>query len=393
MKKVPRLCWLGLTVLLGLALVPNVWACIGCSPTVTETQAELFHRSNVVLFGKWLRTNREDGQKPASTAFEISAIGKGKPDKYRPQQTVVLDRYIESSKGKTFLLIGSTEATGTLRWESAEPTSEAAFNYLKNAPSPELPTHKRLPYYLEFLDSPEEYINQDAYNEFGLAPFEDVARIKDSIKPEKVRQWLADPDTPTTRWGLYGVLLGLAGTPDDAELLLSKFAKPSDDFRLGVEGIMSGYLMLVGERGLDIIEQTKLIDKAARFSETYAAMQTLRFVWKYMPGRIPAERLKASMRTLLDRPELADIVIADLARWEDWSVVDELVAMYDHKEFDIPGIKHAIIRYLLTCENSWKEADISEKPDYVATAQSALARIEQDDPKTVRNAKRFFRLR
>ncbi len=33
------------------------------------------------------------------------------------------------------------------------------------------------------------------------------------------------------------------------------------------------------------------------------------------------------MRMLLDRPELADLVIADLARWEDWSVQDKLMAM------------------------------------------------------------------
>ncbi|GIS58489.1 MAG: hypothetical protein CM1200mP2_07140 [Planctomycetaceae bacterium] len=101
---------------------------------------------------------------------------------------------------------------------------------------------------------------------------------------------------------------------------------------------MSGYLLLVGEKGLPLIEQLKLknqflvdangkvlTDKKGRkklvpFSETYAAMQALRFMWSYADGRIAKPRLGQSMRILLDRPKLADLVIADLARWKDWSI-------------------------------------------------------------------------
>ncbi len=35
-----------------------------------------------------------------------------------------------------------------------------------------------------------------------------------------------------------------------------------------------------------------------------------------------------SARLLLDSPDFADQVIPDLARWEDWSVLDRLVEMY-----------------------------------------------------------------
>ena len=34
------------------------------------------------------------------------------------------------------------------------------------------------------------------------------------------------------------------------------------------------------------------------------------------------------MRLLLDNPDFADQVIPDLARWEDWSVMDRLVEMF-----------------------------------------------------------------
>ncbi len=33
---------------------------------------------------------------------------------------------------------------------------------------------------------------------------------------------------------------------------------------------------------------------------------------------IPKQRLVAALRNMLDRPQLADLVIPDLARWQDW---------------------------------------------------------------------------
>ncbi len=118
-------------------------------------------------------------------------------------------------------------------------------------------------------------------------------------------------------------------------------------------------------------------------------MQTLRFMWTYEPDRIPKDRLKESMRILLDRPELADLVIADLARWKDWGVQERLMAMYDEEEFDIPSIKRAIIRYMYYCSED-KEKEASVVPEYAVAAAEHLKVLEEKDPKTVRNAKRFL---
>ena len=60
---------------------------------------------------------------------------------------------------------------------------------------------------------------------------------------------------------------------------------------------------------------------------------------------VPKERLLASMRLLLDNPEFADQVIPDLARWEDWSVLDRLIEMYkqgDEKSY----IRQPVVTYL-----------------------------------------------
>ncbi|MCP4504883.1 MAG: hypothetical protein GY826_00620 [Fuerstiella sp.] len=112
-------------------------------------------------------------------------------------------------------------------------------------------------------------------------------------------------------------------------------------------------------------------------------------MWTYEPDRIPKERLKESMRILLDRPELADLVIADLARWKDWGVQDELMEMYDDEEFDIPSIKRAIVRYFFYCSKDRNE-DVEDPPEYAVAAAEHLKLLEEKDPKTVRNAKRFL---
>ena len=68
--------------------------------------------------------------------------------------------------------------------------------------------------------------------------------------------------------------------------MLAKINEPTQDFRLGIDGIMSGYLMIAKSDGLKEMEKSKLKSKDVPFSETYAAMQALRFMWKYEPGTI-----------------------------------------------------------------------------------------------------------
>ena len=153
-------------------------------------------------------------------------------------------------------------------------------------------------------------------------------------------------------------------------------------FPLGLDGLISGYLVLAGEKGLDAIDKSKLQNKKAAFSETYAAAQALRFMWTYGNGRISQDRLRQSMRGLLDRPELADLVIADLARWEDWSVMDRLMKSYGKEDYSHPPVKRAIVRYMLVA------AKANDQP--AEQAKANLAKLRQQDPALVKSAERSF---
>ena len=190
--------------------------------------------------------------------------------------------------------------------------------------------------------------------------------------------------------GLYGLLLGNQGDADDAEFLRREILRPTEDFQFGLSGRISGYLLLSGEEGLEVIEENKLRNLDADFSETYAAMRSLQFMWTYSDGEISKERLRAAMRILLDRPELTDIVIIDLARWQDWSIAGDLMEMYGAEAYNLPSIKRAIVRYFLVAKRATGEDDSTETPDHVLFAEACLEKLRETDPDTVMAAERFF---
>jgi hypothetical protein len=320
-----------------------------------------------------------------TTSYEIIEVVRGPQDKLKKGDLITIPRYRAGKKGDLFLLLGTEAAE--IEWSSPMEVSETSFNYMKQAPSPEALASQRLTYFVKFLEFPDSLIANDAYAEFANAPYKDITPIADEIPAEKVRAWVADPETAPTRLGLYGLLLGLAGNPADAKLMEAKILEPSEEFRLGIDGVMGGYLLLTGEAGLDLIDETKLQNTEIPFSETYAAMQALRFMWTY-GNRIEKPRLRQSMRILLARPELADLVIADLARWKDWTVIDRLMEMYDAEEYGIPSIKRAIIRYMLVAAKDKPEEGADSS--HVEKAEENLKALRDRDPKTVQQAERFF---
>jgi hypothetical protein len=390
-------------------------ACPFCSAP-SLTLSEQAAQSDVVLLAEWKEATKDakdDGEETASTTFEVKSVLKGP---FKSGQTIKQAGYQPAEKGQLFLLTGL--GADVVQWDIATPFTEAAFKYLADAPPPakadgeKVPYRQRLPYYVGFLEYPDETVAGDAYAEFANAPYEDIVAVKDAIPHEKVRGWVLDSATSPSRLGLYGLLLGLAGGDEDAAAMEKLIAEPTSDFRIGLDGVMSGYLLLKKEPGLDMIQDLKLGSEylvgpdgkpvtneqgekvPVPFSETYAAMQAVRFMWQYGDGRIAAERLREAMRTLLTRPELADLAIADLARWKDWGIMSRLADLYDAEAYQIPGIKRAIIRYFDAATKDLPEGvKLEEKeklPEHVKQAQQYLASIEQKDPETVKSVKQFL---
>lgn len=371
----------------------SAMTCPFCSAP-SLTLSEQLHSAQAAVLVQWAGGKEADREQGFSgtTSYEVLQIVTDESGTLKPGSQISLDRYRSGKKGDLFLLLGTVLAADKqIEWSSPLEVSETSFNYIAQAPSSETPGTERLAYFMKFLEYPDELIASDAYGEFANSPYKDITPLADRMPREKLKQWLADPQVTPTRIGLYGLMLGLCGKPEDGEFLEKKIVEPSDDFRLGIDGVMGGYLVLTGSRGLNVLNQTKLTNQDIPFSETFAAMQALRFMWTYGDGRIPAEDLRASMRLLLDRPNLADLVIVDLARWQDWSVMDRLMSLYEASEYDVPSIKRAIVRFLMIAEKEGAAVkEGAEIPEHVTKARQYLAQLTERDPKTVKAAERYF---
>lgn len=387
MRSFARIGAFCLAGLFATGIVSYAAACPFCSAP-SLTLSEQLSQSDAAVLVQWVGGKEATDSDPGTTEFEVVEIARGPKDKVKKGDKISMVRYRPGKKGDLFLLMGTMSTM--IEWNTPLEISETGYQYVAQAPTPEVPTSKRLEYFLKFLENSDQTISNDAYAEFANAPYKDIASISDHFPREKLRNWVADPEVSPTRLGLFGLMLGLCGKPEDAKIMEEKVLAKTDDFRIGIDGVMSGYLTLTGEKGLDVLDEKKLGDKQVPFSETYAAMQALRFMWQYEEGRIPKERLRQSMRLLLDRPELCDLVIADLARWKDWSVIDRLMEIYDDDAYNIPSNKRAIVRYMLVCAKEGPEGDAAEAPEHVAKAKQHLETLRTKDPKTVKEAERFF---
>jgi len=379
---------------LALFLSAPAGACPFCSAP-SLTLSEQYVRADAALLVQWVSGEMQSKERLGSTTYEVVQVARspGKDAKaIEKGKKITLERYRAAKRGDLFLLLGSRLKADTVEWGSPLDVTAESFNYIVDAPAADAKPEKRLGYYLKFLENPDRMVADDAYAEFANAPYKEIVPLAKQFPRDSLRKWITSPEVPATRLGLYGLMLGLCGNDDDAAIMQTKIVENSDGFRLGIEGIMWGYLMLTGENGLDTIIKSKIEDKKVAFSETFAAMQALRNLWIYGDNRIPAERLKETMRLLLERPELTDLVISDLARWKDWSIQGRLMELYGAEDYDIPSIKRAIVRYMMASIKDVPAGGGEKTPRHVTEGEKYLKQLRDRDPKMVNEVERYFYL-
>jgi hypothetical protein len=290
-----------------------------------------------------------------------------------PIETILLE---EKPVGTLFLLMGIEPPK--LVWSSPIPVSERAVQYLRKLSALPEKGPDRLAFFQRHLEDPDETLARDAYDEFAVAPYADVRGLADRMDPTQLLQWIENPKVQANRRRLYATMLGACGTKADAErigaILSNQDLGPEKaEVRSGLDALIACYVTLRGPEGLDLIDELFLNRRGREipFTETYAAVMALRFLGEESQG-VPRDRVLASLRLLLAEPKLADLVIADLARWQDWSVIDRLVELFEKAEADNIFVREPIVNYLRVCP--------------LPQAAAAIARLEKIDPEAVRRA-------
>ncbi len=291
----------------------------------------------------------------------------------KPIETILLE---EKPVGTLFLLMGVEPPA--LVWSSPIPVSDRAVAYLRKLASLPEKGSDRLAFFQQHLEDPDETLARDAYDEFAVAPYADVRGLADRMRPEQLLEWIENPKVQANRRRLYATMLGTCGTKADADrigkILANQDLGPDKaEVRSGLDALIACYVTLRGPDGLDLVDEL-FLDRRGRevpFTETYAAVMALRFLGEESE-RVPKDRVLMSLRRLLQEPKLADLVIADLARWQDWSVIDRLVELFEKAEADNIFVREPVVNYLRACP--------------LPEAAAAIAKLEKIDPEAVRRA-------
>ncbi len=378
----------GLSIAVALALTvatttsfSNAAVCPFCS-AVALTFSEQLDSNDVVVVAKLLEipapVDDPDADFPKAK-FEIVRVVKGEKFvgtgmKFRTQ---LVGNYPE---GQKFLVMGVDPPT--LAWTTPMKASETVFTYLDDIQ--ELPEKgaDRLDFFQDYFEHEESILAFDAYDEFARAPYEDLIALNERMHHDKLIAWIQDPETSVNRRRLYFTMLGVCGTDDDVKILEELIKSGDRKKRAGLDALIACYLNLKGEAGVDLIEETFLVDKEVDYVDTLAAVMALRFHGTEVEI-VSKKRIVSAIRHLLDRPKMADMIIPDLARWEDWSVMERLVQMFKDADDETNWLRVPVISYLRACPKPEAKEFIDElakiDPDAVRRADFFLGGFDDDE--------------
>lgn len=348
--------------------------CPFCS-AVSQTFAEQMDSMQVVVLAKLLEAASYDenstiGEIPPSK-FEVLEVLRG-VEEIQPKASIATSYFGVADKEATYLVMATNSPS--LMWGSPILLSQPAAEYVKTVSS--LPKEsQRLKFFMHHLENPEELIANDAYDEFARAPYEDVKLLKTAMDRAQLMEWISKKGVSISRRRLYLTMLGVCGTSEDAAALETFMRDPSREAKAGLDAMVAAYISLLGESGLPLIEELFLKNKSADYMDTNSAILALRFHGNETDV-VPRPRLVRSLRYVLERPELADLVIPDLARWQDWDALPEMVKLFKTADPKSNWVRVPVINFARACP--------------LPEAEAAIQEFEQMDPEAVRRAGTLF---
>jgi hypothetical protein len=417
MKLVARLILVFAIALSGVAL-----ACPFCT-VESQTLSEEIDSSDAAVIAYLVKPALPPGEGPDAlgefgvvdpdtgrAVFRIDRIEKGE-DLLAGMETLETVYFGDADFEKPFLIRAIANEDGSMEWNIPLPLTKLGMQYVDDLKTLPAEGAERLAYFLQFLQHEDPLLAQDAYDEFARAPYESVTGLKDRIDKEQLWQWIDSRDVSASRRSLFFTMLGVCGDRTDADRLEQMMLSDTRALRsaaeasaaasiavggpigvpvipemvameerrkqLGFNALVGCYLKLRGAEGLDVVDRHFLGNPDADYTQVYATCLALRFLGEETQV-VPMERLRQSMRLVLDKPEFAQQAIVDLSRWEDWTILDRLVDMYDTAP-DRTYVKEPIIAYLDRASQQPGETG--------ARASDALKVLEEQDPDTVKRAR------
>lgn len=354
-----------------LTLLPaELLACPFCNAVSQTLRQEMAAMDSVVIAISTQDASERDAE-TGKLMMKVVQVLKG-GDLVQVGDELEAIYYGDVTKGRRFMLSGVDPPQ--LQW-SCLPVTERAETYIGKMNALEDDDLVRLKFYYQFLQDEESMLARDAYDEFAIAPYDAVKKLAPEMDHDQLVKWISDPEMPTDRKRLYLTLLGVCGGKDDLSMLEKMLRSTSKSSKGGLDAMIACYLTLGGESGLGLINELFLANKQAPYADTYQAIMAIRFHGTE-GDVIPRSALVESLHHVLDRKDLADLVIPDLARWNDWSQINRLVNLFETADPENNWVRVPVVNYLRACP--------------LDSAKEALKKIEKIDPESVRRANTFF---
>ena len=360
-------------------------ACPFCRPVKT-TFTEDINAADVAALGELVarpkRPDLSEGELPAAdiidsykTTFRINKIYRG-DKRVSPGDEITAIYTGDAPVGTQCLLRGI--GTDDLQWAPPIPLNARAQNYVEQVLKLPESGPERLIFFADYLEDEDSVLRGDAFDEFARADYQALKDIRDKIDHARLLRWIQNPEVTPSNRRLYFTMLSVCGKQEDAEFTRNMILSGDEAQLKGLDSLISCYLSLAGPDGIELVEDQFLrggVFWDPEYVHTYAAIMAIRFQGQE-GSNIPQERLIAALRLVLDRPELADLVIPDLARWKDWDSMDRLVQMFKNAGEKSSWVRVPIVNFLRACP--------------LPEAKEQLGELAKIDPDALRRATTFF---
>ena len=355
--------------------------CASLSPTLCDEMAA----ADLAVVAEYIGTPEVDpgitDPEAYKSSFRIRNIFKGSDEIDDSLSVKVLFFPSESAKsGDQYLIHGNwidndDQTAMEIRWTTPIAMSDEAIAYLNRMRSLPEDEPQRLIEAMAYLESDDPMLRRDAFDEFGKAPYELLEQLKPVLDKQTLIAKIDNPETESNIRKLCYTLLTICGTPQELPFLTSKIKQEQKQASDSLPAIIACYLSIAGAEGLPLIENVFLMQEGSDHERRAGdAITALRFHGQEA-SIIKRERISDVFLRMLQRPTLGARVLSDLARWENWSAVDQVVAMFINADGDGLWVREPAIRYLLACPTE--------------SAKKQIPKLEALDPLAVRNGRRF----
>lgn len=342
------------TVAVAWLLVAGVAAACPFCGVVGRPLAERRDAADVVVAAAAAGPAGRDPAGVLRQAFTVAATIRG-PAAAAPAEVTAR---VAAAVDGTAILFGTHPPApdDAMQWE-AVAADESLFAHVAAAPPVTAAAADRLRFFAPRLEHPHPAIAEDAFTEFGLAPFAAVRAAAPAFDPRQLVAWIRDPAGDQRRRGLYGLATGLvaAATADAgirADCLAALHAAveaPVSDLRAGFDGILGGVLVAEAADGLAYLRGRGLFAADTRPGDARHALAAARFAWESLADVVPRGDVAEAVAGLVTNPAVAAECVVDLARMGRWDEVDAVAGLWDSLGRDDPLVRRAVAGYLTAC--------------------------------------------